>query len=211
MNLKQNLLHTIPKKTYLEYLKMQLRMRGEKTKDYSFIILTLFALSFFGLLVINPTISTITAIRRQLTDAKLLNEKLEKKIRVLDTLASQHNRLKADIPLVLNAVPTEPRVLPLLGKIETLAQESKLTIARLEVSKVELTKSEGKNQQGSFLFSIRARGVYGDLKQFLDRAILLDRIITIEQVSILREESEVSLSNENVRVLQISGRAYFKT
>src|SRR3989344_4124741 len=179
MNLKENLLNTIPKKTYLAYLKMQLRVRGEKTKDYSFIILTLFALSFFGIFVINPTISTITAIRKQLTDAKLLNEKLEKKIQVLDNLASQHNRLQNDIPFVLSAVPIEPQVLPLLGKIVTIAQESNLAISRLEISKVELTKSEEKSRQGSFVFSVRARGLYSDLEQFLDRAIVLDRIITI--------------------------------
>ncbi|MBI2034432.1 MAG: type 4a pilus biogenesis protein PilO [Candidatus Levybacteria bacterium] len=211
MNLKENLLNTIPKKTYLAYLKMQLRVRGEKTKDYSFIILTLFALSFFGLFVINPTISTITAIRKQLIDAKLLNEKLEKKIQVLDKLASQYNRLKNDTPFVLAAVPTEPEALPLLGKIVTIAQESNLTTSRLEVSKVELTKSEEKNRQGSFVFSVRVRGIYADLEHFLSRAILLDRIITIEQVSILREESAVSLFDENTRILQIKGRAYFKT
>ncbi len=208
MNLKEDLLHTVPKKTYLEYLKLQIRIRGEKTKEYSAIILSLAALSFFGLFVINPTLSTITVIRKQLTDAKLLNEKLEKKIKVLDSLENQYNRLETGRPLVFNAVTTDPQVIPLLGKIETLSRESNLTIVRLDVSKVELTKSEG---QGSFLFSVRARGVYSDMEKFLDRVVAFDRIITLEEVSISKEDSPASLLNENIRVLQMSGRAYFKT
>lgn len=207
MNLKEDLLHTVPKKTYLEYLKIQLKLRGEKPKEYSWIILTLITLSFFGILVINPTLSTIANIRKQLTDAKDLNERLENKIKTLDNLSLQYNRLADDLPLIAKAVPSDPEVIILFGKIQTLSSESNLYLQRLEMAKVEITKSKEARQQGSFVFSLGAKGTYESLKQFLNRLVKFDRIIGIEDISILRDESE---TDANIRILQLSARAYFK-
>src|SRR5687767_10764921 len=83
--------------------------RDEKTKNLSAIILTFLALSFFGLFAINPTISTIVQLKKEIADNQEVNQKLEEKITNLSTLQQKYNLLQNDIPFIFSAIPQNPQ------------------------------------------------------------------------------------------------------
>ena len=61
-----------------KYFELLPDLKKEKTKKYSSIIFSLISLSFFGIFAINPTLSTIAKLRKELSDTKFVDEQLVK-------------------------------------------------------------------------------------------------------------------------------------
>lgn len=180
--------------------------KEEKTKNFTTLILTLVALSFFGFFAISPTLSTIAALRRQISDNEFVNKKLEQKITNLSLLQKEYSLLEKDLPTVFSAVPQTPTAPLLVAQIQFLALRSSLAITRLQVFQVELSKiSTDKNQPTSFAFSLEAQGTTLQLTSFLNSLIRFERIVTLENISLAK-----SSDKEEVLKLDLKGKAYFK-
>ena len=72
-----NFFTKIKKEKYLGFLP---DLKKEKTQKYSSIIFSLVSLSFFGIFAINPTLSTIAKLKKELSDTKFVEEQLRKNI-----------------------------------------------------------------------------------------------------------------------------------
>src|SRR3989344_6152026 len=115
-------------KAILPYLKK------EKNQKYLSAFLTIGASIFFILFAINPTISTIVKLRKEISDNKLLDKALTQKINNLSALNSSYEDIKADIPLIEDALPRKPDAPILVAQIQKLAQDSGLSIDSVTVS-----------------------------------------------------------------------------
>lgn len=180
--------------------------KEKKTQAFITIALTIFALSFFGIFAINPTISTIANLQKQKEDNTLIEKKLDDKRENLAKLSTTYTTLEADLPYVFAAIPKNPDIPNLTGQIYSLGKTANITINRIQTTKVELTKKqEGTQDYSSFIFTIDASGSYPNLKQFIDSLADFNRIITLDSIAINKS------SDENTGLLMIiQGKAYFK-
>lgn len=188
-----------------KYLEMLPSFKEEKTKSFITIALTLLAASIFGLFAINPTLSTITQLQKELEDDRFIDKKLEQKIASLSNLQQKYNLLENDIPIVLAALPQNPKSPLLIGQIQALAQTSNTKITKINVSEVELSKIQGGNKYPSFVFSVEIQGSYQQLTQFLNLLSSFERIVTIDTLSLSK-----STEKNNLLQLGVRGKAYFK-
>lgn len=202
MLLGKNVFSNLQKSKYWEMLP---NLKEEKTKNFTTLILTLVALSFFGFFAISPTLSTIAQLRRQIGDNEFVNKKLEEKIQNLSLLQREYGLLEKDLPIVFAGVPQLPSAPLLVGQIQFLALGSSLTITRLQVFQVELSQKIDKNEPSSFAFSLEAQGTTPQLTNFLNSLLAFERIITLENISLSK-----SSDKEDVLKLDLKGRAYFK-
>lgn len=202
MLLGKNIFANLEKNKYWEMLP---NLKEEKTKNFTTLILTLVALSFFGFFAISPTLSTIAQLRRQISDNELVNKKLEEKIKNLSLLQKEYGLLEKDLPIVFSGVPQAPNAPLLVGQIQFLTLESSLVITRLQVFQVELSQKTDKNEPSSFAFSLEAQGTTLGLTNFLNSLLRFERIITLENISLSK-----SSDKDEVLKLDLKGRAYFK-
>lgn len=202
MLLGKNVFSNLQKSKYWEMLP---NLKEEKTKNFTTLILTLVALSFFGFFAISPTLSTIAQLRRQIGDNEFVNKKLEEKIQNLSLLQREYGLLEKDLPIVFAGVPQAPSAPLLVGQIQFLALQSSLAITRLQVFQVELSQKIDKNEPSSFAFSLEAQGTTPQLTNFLNSLLGFERIITLENISLAK-----SSDKEEVLKLDLKGRAYFK-
>ena len=165
MEKKQSFLSGLSRKRYLEVLKSLPTLQKERVKEYGTLIMTFFALSFFSIFAINPTLSTITDLRKQLSDNQAADKALKTKISNLAALQQSYANLTPDLIYVETAIPKNPKVIELLGKIQGLGEQSNVSIIALQVSEVSLLSSQkglakkGKTVQApSFSFLVRVRG-----------------------------------------------------
>ena len=190
MDQKQSFLAGLSKKRYLEVLRSLPTLQKERVKEYGTLIMTFFALSFFSIFAINPTLTTITDLRKQLSDNQAADKALKTKIRSLTTLQQAYSALAPDLPYVETAIPKNPNVIDLLGKIQGISQQSNVSILALQVSEVSLlapkktVEKKGKTvQTPSFSFLVRAQGSQEQLLSFISSFISFDRIVTLESIS----------------------------
>ena len=185
-------------KEILPYLKK------EKNQQYFAVILTLGASIFFALFAINPTLSTIAHLRREVLDSKSVEKKLSDKINNLSSLSQEYQDIQKDIPYVLDAVPTRPESLILTAQIQSIAQSSAITISNIEISPMSLDVLES-TSSSSLIFDLSAEGSYENIKKFVLSLIDMQRIVSVDTISV----SKADIENDKVE-LNIKGYSYFK-
>jgi Tfp pilus assembly protein PilO len=178
--------------------------KKEQNQRYLFIILTLGASIFFFLFAINPTLSTIAGLKKQISDAKFVEQRLSEKVDNISRLSLQYEQIQEDIPYIIDAVPQSPQTPTLVGQIQTIGNESSVKITNVEVLPVILT-SGNSTTSSSFAFDITGTSNFENIQNFLNKLINMQRAVSISSIQILRDTT-----GDNSLNFVIRGVAYFK-
>ncbi len=177
--------------------------KKEKNQKYFTLILTVSASIFFFLFAINPTLSTIAKLKKQIVDAKFVEQKLSEKINNLSSLSQEYEAIKEDLPFILDAVPNSPQAPILVGQIQSLAQQSSITITDINISPVNLS-SKDTLKSSLFTFEITGKSNYENSKKFLSDLINMQRAVSLDSIQISK-----SISADEVELV-LKGKAYYK-
>jgi Tfp pilus assembly protein PilO len=204
MKLPKNYFENLSASKYREYLKILPNMQQEHARSVVTLILTFAALSFFGIFAINPTLSTIADLKKQLSDDMQTDQQLQTKITNLSALQQQYDQMGPNLTNILSAVPQNADAPLLTAQIAALTQKHNLKITDYRVDEVELASLPTLTTSQSFVFTLEARGEYKDMVPFATELNNLSRIITVETMEVNRD------SNTGNLTLTIRGREYFK-
>jgi Tfp pilus assembly protein PilO len=184
-------------------------LESERSQKFFGVVLTLCALSFFGFFAINPTVSTILKLRKEVDDSQIVISKLETKIKNLTELRKQYFNLQKDLSTITNAITIYPDAPILFGQIQSIAQTSGITIKKLQNSEVEILKSnKGTNKRFySYSFTVAGSGAYENISKFLDTITSMERIVNIDSFSM----ENVTSKEDNSLEFTIQGLAFFKS
>lgn len=204
MKLPKSYFENLSAAKYREYLKLLPNMQQENSQSLLTLILTFAALSFFGIFAINPTLSTIADLKKQLSDDTAVDQQLKTKINNLSTLEQLYNSLGTNLTNIYAAVPQNANAPLLSAQIAAVAKKHNLTIATYRIDEVQLASIPKIPKTQSFTFTLQAEGEYNDMLAFSTELAKLSRIITIESMEIERD------SQTNNLLLTLRGREYFK-
>lgn len=196
-------LEALQKNKYLELLP---DFKEEKVQKFTTLTLTIITLTFFTLFAINPTLSTIAKLQKELEDNKYIDQQLQVKINNLSILEEKYNQIQKDLPIIFSSVPDKPNIPILIGEIEAVAKDTGVNIINLQSYEVE-TESGKKSEKSptSFSFSLGAEGPKENISFFISELTTMRRITTPDLISLSLEKE----ASGNLRV-SIKGKAYFK-
>ncbi len=206
MKLPKNYFESLSTNKYREYLKLLPAAKNENAHIFVSLALTFAALSFFGIFAINPVLSTIIDLKKQLADSKYVDQQLGIKITNLSLLQQKYTNFpQSDFQVIYAAIPSDASIPTLMGQVEAVAEKSNLTVTSLRVSEAQLlSNKEISPKNASFAFTLDTKGTYEDMLTFASNLIAFDRIITIDSLSISKD-----VRKENL-VLTLRGSSYFK-
>lgn len=190
----------------IKYLRTLPGINQERTQKFFGIALTLLALTFFGFFAINPTISAILRLKKEVADSEFINIQLGNKIKNLSSLRNQYSTIENDLPVITNAIPTEPDVHLLFAQIQTIASQVNITIKNLQNFETEIIRANSKPSEKkyySYSFAITGDGLFENISTFISNISDMQRVISIDLLTI---------SNQNRQELgfKIQGTAFFK-
>ena len=189
-----------------KYVQMLPDFKEERTQQITTLVLTLLALSFFGIFAINPTLSTITRLNKELEDNKFVDEQLKLKINNISLLQRSYAQLENDLYYATDAIPISSEAPTLAAQIQALAEKTSVAIVSLQVFEIEITKqTKGKNEYSAFSFNVASRGDRQSLLEFMSDLGKMQRVVTLDVVSF----SRVGSTGETFQ-LNIQGSAFFK-
>lgn len=177
-------------------------LKNEKNRKYFIVGLTISTSLFFLLFAINPTLSTIATLTKQLDDLKVVDESLQTKIANMDSLQARYQVIEPDLELIEEAIPGEPSSVELTGQIQQAATTSNVTLLNITLSDIDYSEAVEIPTQ-TYPVTIVAEGTYSNISDFLDKLFTMQRIITFNQVSIDRNIQTGGLS------VSIKAAAYF--
>ena len=204
MQLPKNYFENLSAAKYREYLKLLPNMKQESTRSFVTLALTFGALSFFGIFAINPTLSTIADLQRQLSDDQMVDQQLTTKINNLSSLEQQYNQLGGNLTNTFAAVPQNADVSLLSGQLAALAKKHHLQIIVYRIAETQLATYPKIPTTQSFVLNLEAEGNYNDMIAFTTDIASLKRLITVESMEIGRDSETDNL------VLTLRCRQYFK-
>lgn len=205
MRLPKSYFENLSAAKYREYLKLLPSIEKENTRVFVTLALTFGALIFFGIFAINPTLTTIAELQKELEDNIAVEQQLRTKIENLSALQQQYIEIERDLPYLYNAVPKTAQAPLLSAQVSSLADKNNLTMTSYRVAEVQLVSTNIQTAKNpSFIFTIQAEGTYEDMITFSTALSQLERIVTVESMSIGRD------SKTNNLLLTLRGRQYFK-
>lgn len=179
-------------------------LKKDESQKYFYIILSITASIFFLIFAINPTLSTIANLKKQISDAKFVEERLSTKVNSLSTLSQQYQIIQPDIPFVLDAIPENPKVPTLVGQIKKLSEENSVEITNIEILPVTLT-AKSTSQSADFSFNIVGNSDFINTQSFLNNLVNMQRALSITSIQITKNSK-----TENQVDFIFKGSAYFK-
>ena len=179
-------------------------LKKEDSQKYFYIILSISASIFFLIFAINPTLSTIGNLRKQISDARFVNERLTTKVQNLSSLSQQYQIVQPDIPIVLNALPENPEAPTLVGQIKKLGEENQVLVTNIEIFPVPLTQKVSSRSAG-FNFSIIGNSDFISAQKYLNDLVNMQRVLSIKSIQ-LSENPKI----ENQIDFIFKGSAFYK-
>src|SRR3989338_3056174 len=158
--------------------------------------LTIFTVAFFGDFAILPTLKTIAALNRQLKDADLVNSKLQQKIVSLNTVEGEYIRLTPDLPAVEAVLPSTAAFERLAWQINWLVKNLGVEFVSGSFGEFFLTTTDQKEEAVGLTVELSVAGSYSQIKTLIDQIVTLDRLITLNDVSI--SNKRVTLNNQSL-------------
>lgn len=150
------------------------------------LIFSLFAIIFFAVLAIRPTLQTISGLIAEINEKKELDQQLQRKITALSTAQDEYQRLSSEIKLLDQAIPSRPELVKTLKIIEKLAAENNVVITSIRISEIPDEISQTKNNEAleriDLYFSIRVTGDYPSIRDFMSSLHQYRRMIVIEEI-----------------------------
>ncbi len=207
------------------YQKINVLVKSKRAGAFTMTILSIFAVSFFGMFAIRPTITTIVELTKQIDDGKKVNESLQNKIDSLVVAQEEYQLIKDFIPAINQSLPNQPNIIEALQSIETLALEKQASIDGLQVQTIEFVM-KNENQQpdqnatnqnpqdmitnstsepSSIDINMILSGDYSQLYSFLDKLLKIRRLVTAYSLQLAPSGS----TQEGVLKLNLSLNSYY--
>ena len=177
---------------------------ARSVQAYAIIVISLFTVSFVGMLAVRPTLETITTLQKQIEDRTLINQKLEQKINALIIAQAEYQKIAGDIPAIYNMLPQQPNITSLIIKLEEVAIAQGVSLTNLDFNPVTVfgtndvtqvpaasSAAETKDVLAAeafavvpLSFSITFTGGYQELVNVITQLTRMNRIVTIESADI---------------------------
>lgn len=180
--------------------------KNQQAQKFTNIILSLIAISLFGMFAINPTVSTIARLKKELSDDELVERALEEKIRNLSLLQKKYAEIQEDIQYTLDAIPDNPQVPHLMAQIQSVAKNTNIHLSNLQNLAVELFKENvPEKKYYSYSFSLSGTGGFENISAFFSKIVNIQRIVSINTFSIDKTADKTG----DLR-FSLQGLAYYK-
>jgi len=179
--------------------------KKKKVKVYTGIILSLFAVAFFGFFAIRPTLVTISGLLKEIKDKKEVVAKMDQKIDNLNGAQTNYTRIKDQLSLVEESLPLDPNLPLLIKQLESLARLSSVTLESVRFEKTNLQGEKETKQDQAVGFNLALVGNYENLKNFLSSLDTLRRTVSVESFGFTSRKEKESQQ----LILTVKANAYY--
>ena len=182
-----------------KYFETLIDVKSKRTIQFTYLTLTIVALIFFGIFAINPTLSTIAKLQKELSDNQFVDQQLQTKINNLSTLQTSYANLQPDISVIDEAVPKTPQAPILIAQIQSVANETNISILNAQVLPVQLSQATGTQTNGSFSFTVLGQGSEDNIYKFISNLANMQRIISLDQITVTRQDDGTGNFQASIR------------
>lgn len=157
------------------------------------LLLSLILVIFMGFFAIKPTLTTMSDLIKEIEDKKKLTQQLDQKIAALGSAQALYLSMEDRLPLLDEAIPSQPQLITSLKIIEKLATENNVVIQGLSVNTIPdenvPTASGDQLTRVPLPTTINVTGEYLAIRAYVEALKNVRRSIVIDTVTFNIEEN----------------------
>jgi Tfp pilus assembly protein PilO len=177
----------------------------------SYLILSLFTVSFFAAVFIKPTAVTIAKLWKEIQDKKDVYSRLQKKIGELEQAQKLYTEVEDNLDLLNNAIPKTVSFSKLVQQIEYLADLHEVQLSNARYGAMEIYTAETATPAASELLeypiNLNATGSFTNIKYFLKDLERFERIMTVQLVRMSPIQDREGLGKARLAIF-LDGKTY---
>ena len=203
--------HTFYPRLHSYYRNLVPLFEKPKAAAYTMLILSFFTMAIFGTFAIRPTLSTIAQLKKRIADQKIVNAKMDDKIIQLRLAETAYQNVQPNLDAIFASLPNNPAASSLLGKLNRILIENNIDIFILQIASISLTAPNVNPSDASIIeFSLTGQAQYEDIVQFINLLARVDRIVTIDSITISPVEGGAAERNFETDLLTVAvqGKSY---
>lgn len=108
-------------------------------RGYFSLVASFLAIAFFMVFALSPTINTILALQKKITEQKQVVAALNQKITNLVTAQANYSQVESSLPNLMTALPLTPTAQTIISGVMTSASASGITLTSLEFKNLPLS------------------------------------------------------------------------
>lgn len=147
---------------------------------------------FLDLFAIQPTLTTITELIEEIEEKRDLTEKLDNKIAALTTAQTTYYSIESRLPVLDEAIPSNPEVVKSLKIVEKLAYESSVVVTSISVPQVpdELHQEVEFNKLArvALPLTVTVSGDYLSIKEYVQTIMNSRKLFVVDSVTFQTSE-----------------------
>lgn len=209
---------TSPQQSYNRYKKYSTDLRHyfrlPAVQTSLTVVLSLFITAFFILVALRPTFVTITKLNKNIEESEKVLKQLQTKAMSLQKVAQLWEQALPLTKYLESSIPSKgPEYKLLVQTMEQLAVETGVVLVSetvgesLTFSKIADPYSGNNRSVIGMPFIIRVSGSYAQIAEFLEQLTTIDRLISIESMS-LAKDAELEGGRIGVS-LSLSGKTHY--
>ena len=179
------------------------------------IVLSLFVMAIFIAFALRPTIVSIVTLKKTIEESQKTLQQLDTKVNNLQKASAVLETIKPQLPIINTSIPNKGAMYsPFTSTIETLSAQSLTQLeneslgSTLLFSRILAPFTPNKNQSViSMPYSVRVTGAYPDILAFLTKLLTMERVVTIDAITITREVA--TKSKTTIVSLNVSGSTFY--
>lgn len=172
------------------------------------LLLTICLSIFLALVIIKPTLQTMSSLSKEIAEKTELSLKLEKKLAALATAQAAYFSSREKLDLLESAIPSQDTLITDLKTIERIAGENSVIITSLGVQGLRIQPNTDLASQSGKLsspdsklnnrlpLSLSIEGDYLSIRDFVDQLITYRRLFVVQSVvfAIKKQQANQALS-----------------
>jgi hypothetical protein len=166
--------------------------KNKRSVPYLTLTLSFFALSFFGLFAIRPTIITAITLIKSVNDLSRLNNNYESKISNIIQAQANYETIRNDIPLINQAIPDNAYFQQLTQALQKFAASSDFSIIQMQIEGGPISKGPKLGLLKKYGFSLIGTGTYPAIISYLGHLNNWKRILDVTSLELVPEGSSLS-------------------
>lgn len=198
-----------------DYRGIETLFQRQEIQAYTMAILSFFALAFFFVFAIRPTLISFFNLQKQISDSRMVEEKLDAKINALLKAQEQYQLLSSDITMMEEVIPPDPKFPELVQRIESLIVEQEATMTAFTTTEFSLLKEQNRGEAkikdlSTINFDVTFEPAYDINKSVLARLLNLRRMINISSM-IIDSETNGATEGQSTIETEITASAYYQS
>jgi len=179
------------------------------------VVLSLFIISFFILVALRPTLTTIAGLNKTIDESESTLKKLENKARTLQTISNQWDENAQYLGVVNSAIPIDgAQYKELTNSLEAAAILSGSRLTSLTLGPVLTYSSIADPYSGKgrvvvkVPLSMRVSGGFSSIEGYLKQIARMDRLVGIDSLAFSRDTQKNNGVDTGIS-FNISGYVYY--